>query len=158
MLLWVYLFLRSNVAGRCLELTSVLHFFLNYGKSDAKYKFERQVGYQILAPMAENHSRFKVFSSFEFGKERNKILPKGNSEKIFISNSLEARKKWLNQFGGFGCLPSEILSNKPASDASQVLIIGDHLLPQSLWKQVEGAAEITSALKNQNTRSQYHRK
>lgn len=99
-----------------------------------KYKYEKELGYQILEKRGESQTP-RVLSSFEFGKEKH-VASEVASEKIFISNSLEVRRNWINHFGGTGFIPSEILSKKPKTDFQTVLMIADDSLSPLIWKNL----------------------
>lgn len=105
-----------------------------------KYKFEKEMGFQSLKKIKSNPNNFRVLSTFEFGREHQKIIPSKNRPlppiKSFISNSLETRKQWLKHYGGTGLIPSEVFSKKPEANAESVLMIGSDHLPQMLWEKL----------------------
>jgi LysR family transcriptional regulator, transcriptional activator for aaeXAB operon len=101
-----------------------------------KYKYERQLGYQILETKGKAGrspaSTPRVLSAFEYGKEKHALHLKP-LEKTFISNSLEVRRNWIDQMGGNGIIPSEVLQHKPKFDFQNVLLIADDSLSHALW-------------------------
>lgn len=104
-----------------------------------KFKYSREVGYQNLEEtgVAGAKSAIRVYSPFEYGTKLG--ARHGEEEKLFVSNSLELRKSWIRQFGGFGTIPSEVKKQRPAQGGHAVLLIGADTLSQNLWQQLEAA-------------------
>lgn len=103
-----------------------------------KYHYELLMGYQTLNDVSTGKETH-VLSPFEFHTQKKsnarvKGQPLKSKTKYFISNSLEARKKWLSEYKGFGKIPSEI--KKTATHSIPVLLLGAETLSQPLWDQI----------------------
>jgi len=100
-----------------------------------KFKYSKKLGFQTLEKV-EKPGTTRVMSSFEFGAE---MQGEKNSDgtQVFVSNSLEVRRQWLEKFGGKGVLPTEIRKdgNSKGKEVPVLLIAGDEL-PAALWQQV----------------------
>jgi len=119
-----------------------------------KYKNKVRLGYQTLNYVenfgknlnkSESTDHTFVFSSFEWAQNESKkrILNKSDNtknknekQKIFLSNSLEIRKLWLEKFEGKGFIPSVIQKNKPTTPnvESVYLISSDEFHPKVFEK------------------------
>jgi len=97
-----------------------------------KYKNILEVGYQSVNPV-NTEGLFLVCSPYELSQYK----LKGNklNKKVFISNSLFLRKKWLKKFKGNGFLPSKI-DLKPSESKSPLYLIGSDLLSPQIWTKV----------------------
>jgi hypothetical protein len=78
-------------------------------------------------------SPYQVFSPYEFHQKKRKSM---KDEKIFISNSLTARRLWIESYGGMGKLPGKVKDTSRKS-AHDVLLIGSDLLNPQIWDQTE---------------------
>lgn len=100
-----------------------------------KYEYEQLIGYQSLDSVKKSDA-FKVYSSFEYSTLAPKQKKK-SSNPVFVSNSLMARKHWLETFGGTGVLPSPVADKKSGKkDSESVLVIGSDGLSQKLWSTI----------------------
>ncbi len=101
-----------------------------------KFKYLKVLGYQSLDPV-DKPGEFGVMSSFEFESRSSRGKSRTDETPVFISNSLAARKGWLEKYGGRGCIPSEVRKNKStAADCQEVYLIGTDTLGDALWKKV----------------------
>jgi hypothetical protein len=100
-----------------------------------KYAHQVLVGYQNIDLIKES-DKFLVYSSFEFSTLGTKSRKKP-SQPLIISNSLFARKYWLENFGGTGSLPSSISTKKPGrKDFGSVYLIGSDALAHKTWNTI----------------------
>jgi hypothetical protein len=108
-----------------------------------KFKYEREVGYQNLeqetGSVAKGASPIKVYSPFEYGTKLG--ARHEESDKLFVSNSLDLRKTWIRQFGGMGSVPSEVKKQR-AQGSNTVLLIGSDSLSTKLWDQLGEAPRV----------------
>ncbi|MCX6119411.1 MAG: LysR family transcriptional regulator [Proteobacteria bacterium] len=113
--------------------------FLLTSREPGKRKLVRSqiIGFQTL-DLIETNARIQVLSLFEYS-----TLPKKHlidpDKKRFVSNSLHARKEWLEREGGYGFIPSPLKrkSTKNASHVPVYLIGLDHLT-DVLWRSSAG--------------------
>ncbi len=96
-----------------------------------KYKYRIEIGRQSLDLLSKG-VKTQVLSSFEYhshGTEENKF--------VFVSNSLEVRKHWIDHFGGEGFFPSKIKSLHSNSGSSvPVLLMGADYLSPITWNKI----------------------
>lgn len=118
-----------------------------------KYRFEIEIGLQKieivrrkLGARIQGLNQVRLLSSFEAegGAEKNEHP---QSSLMIVSNSLEVRRNWLNEFGGEGSLPGELLRNtKPSGSATDragqatLSLYASDVLASDVWKQLELAA------------------
>lgn len=122
----------------------------------AKHKYLRTLGWQDLHIVdAENQDAktlegagLKVLSPFEHanliqtGKRNASKREKDETEhsKLLISNSLAIRKLYIDNFGGRGQVPGEVLPKSPGSTTEQpVLLIAQDVLAPGLWEKLSTA-------------------
>jgi hypothetical protein len=85
-----------------------------------------------------------VLSPYEHGSTKRK---KPDAErKVFISNSLALRQKWLERFGGEGDLPSRVQKGQRGGEHA-VLLIGQELFHDQLWNVAQSHAQKIVAAK-----------
>ena len=103
----------------------------------SKYRHEVELGVQRLEKI-ERKSRLKrvsqIMSSFEW-QSRESVA--NQNSVLVVSNSLEVRRHWLEEFGGTGTLPGELErgERKTARDGQVTLsLYGSDVLPPDLWK------------------------
>lgn len=97
-----------------------------------KPKFILELGHQDF----ENYtspSPYDVFSPYEFNREKSKS---SKDRKVFISNSLTARRLWIESYGGLGKLPGKVKASSKKTDHA-VLVIGSELLNPQIWEQTQ---------------------
>ncbi|MEY4616749.1 MAG: hypothetical protein RJB66_1709 [Pseudomonadota bacterium] len=97
-----------------------------------KYRHVLEVGYQSMKAI-NCDSPFLVYSPYEYAQQRSK--GKKTSKKVFISNSLFVRKRWLETYQGSGSLPSKILL-KPSEGKFPLYVVGSDLLSPQVWEKV----------------------
>jgi len=97
-----------------------------------KYRNVLEVGYQSVDPI-NSEGPYLVCSPYEFSQY--KLKGKKLNKKVFLSNSLFLRKKWLKKFKGMGYIPSKI-NLKPSDGKSPLYLIGSDLLSPQIWTQV----------------------
>ena len=98
-----------------------------------KYKYIKNLGFQNLEIKEINHI-YSVQSSFESLKSG--PFSTKEFQHHLITNSLEIKTQWLNQFGGTGLIPGPIVKNAKSNNMSPVIIIGSDLLHESIWKEI----------------------
>lgn len=101
--------------------------------SKSKPKYYKLYGYQSL-DWTKSNSRFKVQSSYEFGRAKRK--PKEAPAKTLVSNSLLTRRLWLQEIGGIGLIPSA-LQTKGAKGMEEVLLLGIDALDPKVWAALD---------------------
>ncbi len=108
----------------------------------SKYRHEIELGVQRLEKI-ERKSRLKrvsqVMSSFEWQSSEAVANRDGV---LVVSNSLEVRRHWLEEFGGIGTLPGELErgERKTARDGRVTLsLYGSDALTPELWKGLVAA-------------------
>ena len=94
----------------------------------SKPKFLHSLGFQNMEVITNKKSKTEVMSVFEFHHQNTK--KKKNLEQVFVSNSLLARKHWIEEFGGSGLAPSAELKTK---GAVEVFLLGHPSLPEKIW-------------------------
>lgn len=97
-----------------------------------KYKNVLEVGYQSVNPI-NTEGVHLVCSPYELSQY--KLKGKKLNKKVFLSNSLFLRKKWLKKFKGIGYLPSKI-DLQPSEGKFPLFLIGSDLLSPQIWNQV----------------------
>ncbi len=104
------------------------------GKS--KFKYSKILGHQSLDKIEKGNNP-QVMSSFEYGFQFHKYKEDTN-KKIFVSNSLEVRKRWIELYGGSGILPSEVKKKKLSQkDTESIFLIAPDNLSPMLWDAVK---------------------
>jgi hypothetical protein len=95
------------------------------------------MGYQNLeqecGSVPKGTAPIRVYSPFEYGTKLG--ARHEESERLFVSNSLDLRKTWIRQFGGTGSVPSEVKKQK-AQGSNTVLLIGSETLSPNLWEKL----------------------
>lgn len=103
-----------------------------------KYKFSKILGYQILENVQKTTAPL-VMSSFEYATQRSVIKAAGDKQ-ILISNSLAVRRKWFDEFGGMGVMPSAVLKQKPVRSevVESVYMLGKDSFSVAIWERLTG--------------------
>lgn len=98
-----------------------------------KYKHIKNIGYQNLE-LKEINSIYSVQSSFESLKSG----PFSNKDYQYhlITNSLDIKNRWLNEFGGTGLVPGSLSKTNKSNLMSPIYLIGSDLLHESIWKEI----------------------
>jgi len=100
-----------------------------------KFQYLKRLGFQGIENYKEAGPSVFVQSSFEF-QTQPRSSKKHSDRKFFVSNSLNARKLWLNQYGGVGRLPSPVSKNRPdTKECFQLMLIGSENLSPVLWQK-----------------------
>lgn len=106
--------------------------------SKHKYRFVRSLGFQAVEKTG-TPTGTKVFSAFDYAnylhQSHRRSSPK--NERIFISNSLAVRKTWVEEYGGFGIIPSEVRKRESSASDMPVLIVASDMLNPALWQKFE---------------------
>jgi DNA-binding transcriptional LysR family regulator len=105
--------------------------------SKQKFKYSLEVGYQQNEQVSTDKN-FLVLSPFEWTQAGPAEL-EGYGQYL-VSNSLQVRSKWLQEFGGTGTLPVDAKRGKGKGYYS-VYLLGNDLLSGNLWEQIEGVAK-----------------
>lgn len=98
-----------------------------------KYKNVIEVGYQSVDQIVVDN-QYQIYSEFEYTKHLSEI--KKSKSRIFVSNSLEIRKHWLEKVGGSGWLPSVVTAN-PGQGKTPVVLVGSDVLSPLIWQQIK---------------------
>lgn len=94
----------------------------------AKPKFLHSLGFQTMENFYNKKASTQVLSVFEFHQQVTK--QKRNDNTLLVSNSLLARKHWIEKFGGSGLIPSSELKSR---GAVEVFLLGHPSLPEQVW-------------------------
>ncbi len=98
-----------------------------------KLKYQKRIGSQGFE-VYETESPYRIFSPYEFDQKK---APRPNrGEKHIISNSLNIRRKWIDEWGGSGQLPGPVLPGVE-SGGTPVMAVANDFLNASLWDLVE---------------------
>lgn len=97
-----------------------------------KYKNVIELGYQSVDQVVID-DKYLIYSEFEYTKHLSEI--KKTKAKVFVSNSLDIRKHWLENMGGVGWLPSVVLSD-PKEGKTPVVLVGSDLLSPLIWQEI----------------------
>ncbi|MFN7825557.1 MAG: LysR family transcriptional regulator [Pseudobdellovibrionaceae bacterium] len=100
--------------------------------SKQKYNHLLEVGYQQMEKIETNKS-IHVVSPFELTSLDRKDL--GESDHIFVSNSLSLRSQWLKEHGGTGILPTDARKGRGKGHYS-VYLIGSDLISAKQWTSI----------------------
>jgi hypothetical protein len=103
--------------------------------SRGKPKFYKLCGYQSL-DWTKSNTRYRIKSSYEFGRSRRKQEKDLAAFKTLVSNSLHTRRSWLEEFGGEGKIPSA-LQRRGQKGMEEVLLLGAEGLDPKIWQAVE---------------------
>ncbi len=107
--------------------------------SKHKYRYVRKLGYQVVEKSG-TPSGIKVFSAFDYANYMHQAHGRRSSpknERILISNSLAVRKTWVEDYGGYGIIPSDVRRRESSASDTPVLIIGSDMLNPALWLKFE---------------------
>lgn len=98
-----------------------------------KPKRSHIIGYQSV--VHQGQSGIEVLSTFEYATQMT-TMKRTPGKKRFVSNSLTARRHWIDTRDGHGTLPSDIYQKPKKKDGEMpVLLIGSDLLPEDVWSQ-----------------------
>jgi hypothetical protein len=103
------------------------------------------IGYQSLTDQGSGRE-FTVYSSFEFHSKAASRKASGSApgQRSIISNSLEVRRRWIEEAGGRGRVPSAIQIKRPSGgESSEVIMLAQDDFSPGLWTMLN---EIGSAL------------
>lgn len=95
------------------------------------YRHTIEVGYQQNEKVSSNKNIY-VCSPFELTGNRKTEV---KQPQLFVSNSLALRRRWLQEFGGTGNLPTDTHRGKGKGYYS-VYLIGSDLIGEKLWKHI----------------------
>lgn len=107
-----------------------------------KYQHTLEIGFQSVQPV-EKSNEFQIYSPFEFTKTNPRH--KKTTEKVFVSNSLNLRKTWLDRFGGRGNLPTDVSPTRNKGE-DPVYLVGSELMSPLMWDKVAEAITDTKKL------------
>jgi len=105
-----------------------------------KLKFIRKLGYQTLDESGSRNG-VAVMSTFEFGSRAHATKSRSSKEDspILVSNSLEVRRRWIEDLGGSGILPTEVRSERSGKLSEvPVLMIAAEDTPPVFWEKLKG--------------------
>lgn len=97
----------------------------------SKPRFLHSLGFQTMEVITNKKSKTEVMSVFEFHQQSAK--KKNGREAVFVSNSLLARKHWIEEFGGSGMAPSAELKSR---GAVEVFLLGHPSLSEKIWTMI----------------------
>lgn len=106
-----------------------------------KPKYQKTLGYQTInLHGSENGIEVRSLyeqTSHEGGGRGRPAKKRERPERVFASNSLAIRARWIQDFNGFGNLPSAIHSSKKnTTNELPALLIGGGSLTRDLWGQI----------------------
>lgn len=104
-----------------------------------KYRYVRQLGYQVVEAKGSPEG-IKIFSAFDYANhvhqsQGRRSPPK--DERVFISNSLAVRRTWVEDFGGYGIIPSEMRRKKSTEHDMPVIMMASDVFNPTLWRKFE---------------------
>jgi DNA-binding transcriptional LysR family regulator len=110
-----------------------------------KPRYARLLGYQTLERVSrEGSSRMLVLSPFEHATRRDtagrEVSVAEAGARVLVSNSLAVRKRWLEEAGGHGVLPSALRSRSLPTGSDRGLpvhLVGSDSLPTAFWQQLQ---------------------
>lgn len=111
-----------------------------------KPRYTRLLGYQTLERVSREGegSRTLVLSPFERATRRDtagrEISVAEDGARVLVSNSLAVRRRWLEEAGGRGVLPSELRSKASASGSDRGLpvhLVGADALSPAFWQKIQ---------------------
>lgn len=105
--------------------------------SRQKFKYQLEVGYQQHERISQDKN-YLVLSPFEMAQAGPPDLE--GYGKFLVSNSLQVRSRWLQDFGGTGTLPVDAKRGKGKGYYS-VYLLGNDLLSVNLWEQMAEVAQ-----------------
>lgn len=102
-----------------------------------KLRYSVVLGYQQLDRESTSQDTL-VLSSFE-SQTQSRQREEKRHKRVLISNSLAARKLWIEEHGGAGVIPSKVLKSRPAQEAQvdPVILMGSELLPAPMWEKIK---------------------
>lgn len=92
-----------------------------------------EVGYQQIEKVQSNKD-ILVLSPYELAATDKKLID--SAKKLFVSNSLALRTKWLDEVGGSGNVPTDAKKGKGKGYYS-IYLIGSDLLSPIVWKKIQ---------------------
>ena len=75
-------------------------------------------------------------SSYEFGREKKRLVREAPAARTLVSNSLLTRKSWLEEYGGEGKIPSA-LQRRAQKGMEEVILLGAEGLDPKIWEAAE---------------------
>lgn len=93
-----------------------------------KPKYQHTMGFQNPESVSNKKATTRVFSVFEDHQKKNK---KKTEPMTFVSNSLQVRKNWIEQYGGIGEFPSAELASR---GEIEVFLLALPSLPENVWE------------------------
>ncbi len=94
----------------------------------SKPKYQHSLGFQNPESFVNKKSNTHVVSLFE--SHQKSMMKKNPQAKIFISNSLQARRNWIKNYGGAGLFPSAELKSR---GEIEVFMLAHPSLPEGVW-------------------------
>lgn len=104
--------------------------------SRQKFKYSLEVGYQQHERVSHDKN-YLVLSPFEWAQAGPADIE--GFEQFMVSNSLQIRSSWLQDYGGTGTLPVDAKRGKGKGHYS-VMLLGNDLMSLRMWEQIEEVA------------------
>lgn len=93
-----------------------------------KPKYQHTMGFQNPEWVSNKKANTNVYSVFEDHQKKNK---RKSQAMTFVSNSLQVRRNWIEQYGGSGQFPSAELSSR---GEIEVFLLALPSLPENVWE------------------------
>lgn len=104
-----------------------------------KFKHSEILGYQTLDQIENKQDgdlNFSVLSPFEYAPKHHEIS-KDEHRRTLVSNSLYVRHQWIDRFGGYGVVPSDVRKKRSSKHNEEpVLLLGQEHFPAGIWDLV----------------------
>lgn len=108
--------------------------FTSHEPGRRKLPFSKIIGYQSLDLVNKGDGPW-IMSPFELATQRQKL--KKEMRSIIVSNSLEWRRRWLENGSGKGTLPSALKRESSKAELHPVYLIGADQINDSLWAAID---------------------
>ena len=100
-----------------------------------KMTHAKKLGYQTLQQIQK--PGISVLSTFEYGRQATRKHKQTDLQPTVVSNSLGARKYWLDHFGGTGQLPSPLRKTKKGdADEVTIYLFASDAVSNALWEKI----------------------
>lgn len=104
-----------------------------------KPRFSRLLGHQSLEKTGRDE-RTLVLSPFEHQTHKDaagrEVSVAREGARVLVSNSLAVRRRWIEEFGGSGLIPSQVRSRGGSGKGSPVYLVAADTVGAGLWRKI----------------------
>lgn len=104
-----------------------------------KPRHSRLLGHQILEKTGHDEHTL-VISPFEHQTHKDaagrEVSIARAGSRVLVSNSLAVRRRWIEEFGGSGLIPSQVRARGGAGRGSPVYLVGADTIGNGLWRKI----------------------